>query len=341
MMNSYKKLRASSSSAYASTGSDPRLMQRGRSTGVAAALSSAFFLGLCPVFGKLAINAGFSPLAVVAFRTVFAAGMVLFIVLAFYRSFLYIFPVGLLGCILAGVINGLGSILYYMALDRLTASLGQILYSLYPFFVAIWLLLDEQRFSRLTLFRIGLATVAVLLLTYLPMHRADPIGVVMMLGAAALYALHLPINQRVLYEVPAPTVTFYTLLAMSAVVIPAYLFFDHQIPGASMNWWPLMGLSLMTALSRLALFLGIKRIGGMQTALLGLAELLITIVFSHLWLNDELLWTQWVGVVILVASLLLVQFEKPQPGPHSGKAGWLSWIRPPDIPGNIPWGPHE
>ena len=50
-----------------------------------------------------------------------------------------------------------------------------------------------------------------------------------MLGAAALYALHLPINQRVLYEVPAPTVTLYTLLAMSAVVVPAYLVFD---PGA-------------------------------------------------------------------------------------------------------------
>jgi len=154
-------------------------MQRGQGTGIVAALSSAVFLGLCPVFGKLAINAGFSALTVVALRTVFAAIIVLFIVLVFYRPLLYIFPVGLLGCILAGVINGLGSILYYMALDRLSASLGQILYSLYPFFVAIWLLLDDQGFSRLTLFRIAMATVAVLFLTYLPMHRADPVGVVM------------------------------------------------------------------------------------------------------------------------------------------------------------------
>ncbi len=341
MMNSYRKSRVSSSSAHAASAPDQVLMQRGHGTGIFAALSSAVFLGLCPVFGKLAINAGFSPLAVVALRTVLATLIVLFIVLAFYRSFLYVFPVGLLGCLLAGLINGLGSILYYMALDRLTASLGQILYSLYPFFVAVWLLLDEQRFTRLTLFRIALATIAVLFLTYLPMHRADPIGVVMMLGAAAMYALHLPINQRVLYEVPAPTVTLYTLLAMSAVVVPAYLLFDHQIPGASLNWWPLMGLSLMTALSRLALFLGIKRIGGMQTALLGLAELVITIIFSHAWLNDQLLWTQWLGLGILGLSLLLVGFERQRPAPYTGKAGWLSWIRPPDLPGNIPWGPHE
>ena len=316
-------------------------MQKGHRTGIVAALASAFFLGLCPVFGKLSINAGFSPLAVVALRTVLAAAIVLVYILLFYRHYFYIYPVGLLGCALAGLINGLGSILYYMALDRLTASLGQILYSLYPFFVAVWLLPDEQTVSRLTLFRIGLATLAVILLTYLPMHKADPVGVLMMLGAAAFYALHLPINQRVLYEVPAPTVTLYTLLAMSAVVVPAYLIFDRQLPTAGLNWWPLMGLSLMTALSRLTLFLGIKRIGGMQTALLGLAELLITVTFSYQLLNEHLSRIQWVGAVILCMSLLMVGFEKQHAQLHSGRAGWLSWIRGPDVPDNVPWGPHE
>ena len=316
-------------------------MPRARETGIAAALSSAFFLGLCPVFGKLSINAGFSPLATVALRTIFAALFVLLIVLVFYRPQLYIFPIGLLGCILAGVINGLGSILYYMALDRLSASLGQILYSLYPFFVALWLLLDQQKVSRFTLFRIALATVAVVFLTYLPGQRVDTVGVIMMLGGAAMYALHLPINQRVLYEVPAPTVTLYTLLSMSAVVVPVYLIFDHRFPSASLNWGPLLGLSLMTSLSRLALFLGIKRIGGMQTALLGLAELLITIFFSHLWLHDQLLLSQWLGAAILCASLLLVRYEKPHAAHRGNRTGWFSWIRPPDVPGNMPWGPHE
>jgi drug/metabolite transporter (DMT)-like permease len=316
-------------------------MPRARETGIAAALSSAFFLGLCPVFGKLAINAGFSPLATVALRTSFAALLVLLIVLVFYRSQFYIFPVGLLGCVLAGLINGAGSILYYIALGRLSASLGQILYSLYPFFVAMWLLMDHHKVSRLTIFRIGLATVAVIFLTYLPGQKVDTLGVVMMLGGAALYALHLPINQRVLYEVPAPTVTLYTLLAMSAVVVPAFFIFDHQLPSAALNWGPVFGLSLMTSLSRLALFLGIKRIGGMQTALLGLAELLVTIIFSHLWLHDQLLLWQWLGAAILSASLLLVRYEKPHTAHRSNRTGFFSWIRPPEAPDNIPWGPHQ
>ncbi len=155
--------------------------------------------------------------------------LLLLIVAIFKRSFLYIFPIGLAGCVLAGVINGVGSLFYYLALDRLSASLGQLLYSLYPFFVAIWLILDHQPPSWLTMLRLSIATAAVLLLTNVPGTHVDPVGVVMMLVAAILYALHLPINQRVLYEVPAPTVTLYTLLSMSAGGSPRLLHFRPRL----------------------------------------------------------------------------------------------------------------
>jgi len=309
-------------------------------TGILAALSSALFLGLAPVFGKLAITQGFSPLTVVALRTSLAAGALLVIVLLFYRQYLYIFPVGLIGCILAGAINGLGSLFYYLALDRLDASVGQLLYSLYPFFVAIWLILDHQPPSRLTLFRISIASIAVLFLTNVPGKAADPIGVLMMLTAAVLYAMHLPINQRVLYEVPAPTVTLYTLLAMSAVVLPVYFIFDRQWPVGLPPWTPVLGLTLVTFSSRLALFFGVKKIGGMQTALLGLAELLVAILFSHLWLKESLTPLQWIGAAGLGISLFLVMLEKTPSPHHSGKTGWLSWIRSPDLPKDM-FGPYE
>lgn len=315
-------------------------MQNKHTTGILAALGSAFFLGVSPVFGKLAINLGLSPLAVVAFRTILATALLFVIVLIFNRPAFYIFSVGLIGCLLAGVINGFGSLLYYMALYRLPASVGQLLYSLYPFFVAIWLALDRQPPSRLTLIRIALATAAVLLLTNISEKSIDLTGVLMMIGAALLYALHLPINQRVLYEVPAPTVTFYTLLAMSMVVVPAYLLFDRSLPATPAPWLPVLGLTLATFLSRLSLFLGVKRIGGMQTALLGLAELLVTILFSYFWLHESLTPLQWLGAFGLGLSLLLVRFEKPSKEKTSAKGGWLSWIRSPGFSKDI-WPPYE
>jgi drug/metabolite transporter (DMT)-like permease len=315
-------------------------LQKKHTTGIFAAFSSAVFLGLAPVFGKLAITQGFSPFAVVALRTSFAAAILFLVIALFYRQYLYIFPIGLAGCFLAGTINGLGSLLYYLALERLDASVGQLLYSLYPFFVALWLILDHQPPSRLTFFRVGLATGAVLLLTKVPNHSIDTTGVLLMIGAAVLYAMHLPINQRVLYEVPAPTVALYTLLSMSAIVVPVYLIFDHSWPASDPPWLPIAGLTFVTVFSRITLFLGVKKIGGMQTALLGLAELLIAILFSHIWLSEDLSTTQWLGAIGLGLSLILVMYEKPMPPTHSGKTGWLSWIRSPDLPKDI-FGPYE
>jgi drug/metabolite transporter (DMT)-like permease len=311
-----------------------------QTAGITAAFSSALFLGMAPVFGKLAIIYGFSPLEVVALRTGFAASIMLLGILIFYRQYLYIFPIGLVGCILAGAINGVGSIFYYLALERLDASVGQLLYSLYPFFVAIWLALDHQPPSRLTIFRIVLAAIAVLLLTSVPDKKADSLGVVMMLIGAMLYALHLPINQRVLYEVPAPTVALYTLLSMSAIVIPIYLIFDRALPSSDVSWLPIISLTFVTVFSRIALFLGVKKIGGMQTALLGLAELLIAIFFSSLLLGESLSLMQWLGALGLSISLILVMYESPTPPTHSGKTGWFSWIRPPSLPKET-FGPYE
>lgn len=308
-----------------------------QSTGILAALSSAVFLGLAPVFGRWAILNGFSPLAVVTLRTGLAALMLLVIITIFRRQFLYIFPVGLIGCVLAGTINGLGSLLYYLALGDLPASLGQILYSLYPLFVAIFSVLDKQPISRLTIVRVTMAALAVfLLITHDGGLHAPLTSILMMIGAAALYALHIPINQRVLYEIPAPTVTIYTLLSMTLVTIPFYLFFDRQWPASNVSWLPLIGLTAVTFISRLTLFLGIKNIGGTQTAILGLGELFVTILLSYYLLGETLTAVQSIGVAILGISLLLVSFEKHSPHKKHPKEGWLAWIHPPDI--STPWG---
>jgi drug/metabolite transporter (DMT)-like permease len=261
--------------------------------------------------------------------------------LIYNKRYLYIYPAGLLGCFLAGGINGVGSLLYYSSLGRINASLGQLIYSIYPFFVALWLWLDHQKPSRLTIFRLVLVLPALYLL--IGPQPIDLLGVVMMLVSAALYALHLPINQRVLYDMPAPTVTLYTLLAMSAVVVPAFLFTDlgKIIPTASSQaWGALIGLTLVTFFSRLTLFLGVKHLGGLQTALLGLSELIITIIFSHILLNESLTIIQWLGVALLVVSLVTVLYEKPSTS-NQTSSGLLGWLRSPGAPNEFPWQPHN
>ena len=319
----------------------------GTTKGIYAALSSAFFLGLAPVFGKQAILLGMPPLSVVAIRTILAALLLLLVMYLFYRPFLFIYPAGFLGCLLAGSANGLGSLFYYAALGRIDAGLGQLLYSLYPLFLVLWLALDNQAPSRLTLLRIFLVLPAIYLLTQTGNRQIDLIGILEMLIASALYALHLPINQRVLYDMPAPTVTLYTLLSMSAVVVPVFLFYGYRTLSVTsatgavlINFaWPLLGLTLVTFFSRLTLFLGVKHLGGMQTALLGLSELLVTLFFAHLWLSERFTAGQWIGAFLLILSLALVGLEKSPPKKVT-TGGFLSWLRPAGLPTNT-WQPHD
>ena len=297
------------------------------------------------------------PLAVVAVRTILAAMLLLLTMVLFFRSFLYIYPAGLLGCMLAGWINGLGSLFFYSALGRIDAGLGQLLYSLYPLFLILWLALDNQPPGRLTILRVLLALPAIYLLLQVEGGEIDLIGVVQMLIASALYALHLPINQRVLYDMPAQTVTVYTLLAMSTIVVPTYFFARALIPGVSgagvdggalfgdfvhgisQYGLPIAGLALVTFLSRLTLFLGVKHIGGMQAALLGLSELLVTLFFAHSILGERFSTQQWIGALLLCTSIALVGLEKSPPKKRS-TGGFLSWLRPAGLPTD-PWPPYD
>ncbi len=320
--------------------SDSRPRNR-RMRGLGAALASALFMGMTPVFGKQAIVFGMPPLTVVALRTILAALLLAFSLLVFKRGYLYIYPAGLLGCALAGGVNGLGSLLFYSALGRIDASLGQLLYSIYPLFVAGWLWLDGQPPSRITVIRLMLAVPAVYLLLQTASGQIDWLGIFLMLGASALYALHLPINQRVLYDMPAPTVTLYTLLSMSMVVLSAYLFtsFGKVIPEPQPQaWGAVLGLTLVTFVSRLTLFLGVKHLGGMQTALIGLGELLVTVVGAHLLLQERLSPLQWVGAVLLMFTILLASADRTPPRPTAH--GWLRWISPPTLPPDFPWQPR-
>ena len=148
--------------------------------------------------------------------------------------------------------------LFYSGLARLDASLAQLLYSVYSVILVFLLILDGQPISRLTLFRILLAVPAVYLLTRGSKHLTQTLGMIFMLGAAFMYALHLAVTQRALRDMPPQTVTLYTMTAMALTVLPSALWIRtplDETPGAA--WWGVGGLTIATVISRLSLFIGV------------------------------------------------------------------------------------
>lgn len=162
------------------------------------------FLGFAPVLGKFALNGQSDPFTVAALRTLAAAGMLWIIYLLFWRKYIYIYPAGLLGCIVIGTVNGIGSLFYYNGLSYLNASVAQLLNATYLIFVVILAAVDGQKLNGRTVLRVILAFTAVAIITQgqaaggLNWH-----GIGLMIGNAILFAGTFMLGQRVTYEMPS------------------------------------------------------------------------------------------------------------------------------------------
>jgi drug/metabolite transporter (DMT)-like permease len=276
--------------------------------GLAAALTSPILLGCAPIFGKLAYQGGSDPFTVAALRTVFAAGLLWIFYLLFWRKYIYIFPAGLLGCVVVGVVNGIGSLFYYNGLNYLSASVAQMLNATYLIFVVILTRVSGQKLNPRTILRTLLAMLAITLLTGGLTGSLTWLGAGLMMGNAMLFAGTIILGQRVLYEMPSQTFTLYVLTTMAVVVVMARAVYRMEwIPQSPDAVFAILALGLTTASSRLMLFVGVKSLGPLQTVLIGIFETLVSVVAAHTLLGDSLTEIQWIGVAILVASLLLVR----------------------------------
>jgi len=283
--------------------------------GHTGAVLSPIFLGLSPFFAKIAYQAGAKACTVIAMRMILAAAVLWVFYLLFARKFIRSWWLGITISALAGIINGLGSICYYQGLARIDASLASILNITYLIFVTLLLRILGQAISRLGLFRLALAMTAVYLLSLTKSASVDPLGVVLLLIGSLAYAIQLVIGQRVLYDIPAPTMTLYSVSAMALVVTIAWLF-NGGPELASLNqrgWYALLAFAGVTALSRLTLFQGVKQMGSVQTATLGVSEVLVTVLFSMLFLGESLVAQQWLGAALMVLSVALLVAEKDVP----------------------------
>ena len=275
---------------------------------------SPLFLGLIPILAKLAYRAGMDVYSVVAIRTTFATVVLWLTAWLFNKRWTESSTPATLSSLLAGSINGIGSIFFYASLTRIDASLGQLINITYLIFVTLFLRLIGQKVSLVTLGRMTLAILGVYLLTRGGISTPDWVGIGFMVIASISYAVQLVLSQRILYEVPAVTMTLYAITGMSLVVVFPWMLRGQSLGSISpAGWEAVLAMGLVTAVSRLTLFLGVKKLGSIQTALFGVAEVIVTLVIAATFLGETFTQLQWLGAGVILATILLVNFEPDVP----------------------------
>jgi drug/metabolite transporter (DMT)-like permease len=278
-------------------------------TGITAALLTPVFLGMAPIFGKMANNAGADPFSVAAIRTLIAVGILWVVYGLFFRRYIFIYPAGLSGCIIIGTVNGIGSLFYYSGLDLLDASLTQLINGMYLVFALLLTRIGGERITPQVLIRVLLALLGLMIVTGFDSGGVDLLGVGFMLGSALMFAGTIIFSQYVLFEMPSPTATLYILTTMAVVVTMTWLPVGERIP---IEQWPqtllpIFMLGVSTALSRLLLFASVKFMGSLQAAITAIAEIGVALLLAYIVLGESLTAAQWLGVIILGMSLLLIR----------------------------------
>jgi drug/metabolite transporter (DMT)-like permease len=210
--------------------------------------------------------------------------------------------------------NSTSLLSYYVALTYIDVSVAHVLFSLFPVAALLFLAFRGERITRLSLVRLGMAILGVYLLIG-PGGQVDPTGVLLVLGSAVAYALYLTLSQWYLSEYPPQTVALYVISLMTLVTVAVRLLqFEPWQPLSASGWGVVLATGLIsTVLARLAIFAGIQRIGSGQTALLGMTELFLAVLWAMLFLGERLSPIQWAGGTLIVGSAMLSSRHRPQP----------------------------
>ena len=227
--------------------------------------------------------------------------------------------------LLAGVTNGIGMLLYFVGLARLSASITAMLLAMSPLVVQTLLMLRGEKLTRRHAVRSGLALGGVYLVIG-PGGNVDMGGVGLILLAVLAFSSQMALLQWYLRQLDPRTVAFYVSAGMLLVVGVYWLATGMPWqPLDGMGWLGLATLALVsTFLARLAMYAAVVHIGSSQMSLLTPLEILLAVIWSVSFLGERLTAAHAVGgLLILVSTLLAIQrlnltWRRPR---------WRTWFR--------------
>lgn len=274
--------------------------------GWALGLAATFCFSLAPTVARGAISAGMDPTALLVGRLWLATLLLGALMLATQPRELAAGRRCIAISAAAGIVNGVGMLLFFWALTTVEASMAAMVIALNPLLVLSLLALRGERFTYRHGVRLALALAGAYLLLG-PGGAVDGKGLLLLVVALVGFAANLVIIQWYLIGYPARAVTFWGLAGMSVTIGGYWLATGAawSAPGAT-GWLSIILLAVVsTFASRLLMFAAITHIGGGQMSLLGPLETLLTVVWSMLFLGERLAPVQALGGALILASAVL------------------------------------
>jgi drug/metabolite transporter (DMT)-like permease len=285
-----------------------------RTWGPLLCLLSAAAFGAMAIFGKYAYDAGVTVGDLLLVRFAMAAAVLL--PLAFATGALRgLARRAVLAALAMGAVGyATQAGLFFLALERMDASLLALVLYTYPAFVLVGavLLRREKATRKRVLALVAALSGTVLVLAGAGGGAVDALGVAMGVGAALAYTTYILVGDKVLAGTPP--------LALSALVCSGATatFLLVSVPSggpelafAAEGWGWLAAIALVSTVAAvIAFFAGLERVGPSAAAILSTLEPVVTVGLAAAAFGESLAGVQLFGAGLVLSAVVVMQLPE-------------------------------
>ena len=286
-----------------------RKLSKNAIIGYPAGIVTGITYGLNPLFGMPLMRKGVSVDSILFFRYIIAVGLLGLFLLFTKQSFkVSAKQAGVL--LVLGVLYTFSSIFLFEAYNYIASGLATTLIFLYPVLVAVIMVFLRVVPSWQVWLSIFATFAGVIVMTQGGSGEAvNPIGVLLSLGSALVYALFIVIinRNRTIGTISNSLLTFYTLLTGTAIFFGKMMFADTGITAGIEGcaaWGNLIGLAILpTVVSTATLAVATRNIGATKASVLGVFEPVTAILVGTLVFGEALTTNIVVGILIAMIAV--------------------------------------
>lgn len=277
--------------------------------GYPAGIITGITYGLNPLFGVPLMKNGAAIESILFFRYAIAVLFLgLFLLLSKQSFKISRKEAGVL--LVLGLLYTSSSIFLFEAYNYIASGLATTIIFLYPVLVAIIMVFLKVVPSWPVWLSIILTFAGVVIMTQSDStHTINPIGVILSLGSALVYALFIVIINRskTISNISNSLLTFYALTVGTIIFLGKIIISDIDITAGinhNMAWMNLVGLALLpTVVSTATLAIATRNIGATKASVLGVFEPITAILIGTIVFGEALTTNIIVGILLSIAAI--------------------------------------
>ncbi|QAT43580.1 DMT family transporter [Aminipila luticellarii] len=214
--------------------------------------------------------------------------------------------------ILAGCIYSTQCILFFSAFRYVTAAVGEIIFYIYPIFVAVLsVIFLKEKMTKYKVIGIAIAVLGVGIVLYAPGGNIPVKGVVLIIFSALASSCYFIFNKKFTNEIEAPVLMVYICLTCSAVYFVYSIARGEFLLPKEWTVWIYIALLAIwsTVIGLFCLMKGLKLLEAGMASLVSLSEAIFTIILSYIILGTSLTPIQLMGAAIVIAAIYIYERE--------------------------------